>query len=139
VTVGTACCVVITWNSVHVIPLLGFFLDKFIYHRSLPPVFESWLGHYWRLFRLSLRLITFRGRKSSIIIYKFIWKQTDMGWSQFRNWNWWSIQELELMVNSNFGIDLYLKKIELGLINFELKFPIKKLHPQIKAPSIILI
>ena len=43
------------------------------------------------------------------------------------------------MVNSNFGIDLYLKKIKLGLINFELKFPIKKLHPQIKAPSIILI
>jgi len=35
-----------------------------------------------------------------------------------------SIQELELMANSNIGID-YLKKMELELINFELelKFP----------------
>ena len=50
-------------------------------HRSLPFVFESRLGHIWRLFRLSLRLITFgsrsahlayhvhkSGRKTSIII-----------------------------------------------------------------------
>ena len=50
-------------------------------HRSLPPVFESRRGHIWRLFRLSLRLITFgcrsahlayhvhkSGRKTSIII-----------------------------------------------------------------------
>ena len=30
-------------------------------HRSLPPVFESWCGHIWRLFHLWLRLITFGG------------------------------------------------------------------------------
>ena len=51
-------------------------------HISLPPVFESRRRHIWRLFRLSLRLITFgsrsahldylvhkSGRKTSIIIY----------------------------------------------------------------------
>ena len=54
-------------------------------HRSLPPVFESRRGHIWRLFCLSLRLITFGGRsahlaylvqkigsKTSIIIIIFI-------------------------------------------------------------------
>ena len=50
-------------------------------HRSLPPVFESRREYFWRLFRLSLRLVTFggssahlaylvhkSGRKTSIII-----------------------------------------------------------------------
>ena len=54
-------------------------------HRSLPPVFESRRGHNWRLFRLSLHLITFGGRsvhltyhvhtssrKTSIIIIIYI-------------------------------------------------------------------
>ena len=35
-------------------------------HRSLPPVFKSWRGHIWRLFRLSLRLITFGGRSAHL-------------------------------------------------------------------------
>ena len=35
-------------------------------HRSLPPVFESRRGHIWRLFRLSLRLITFGGRSAHL-------------------------------------------------------------------------
>ena len=35
-------------------------------HKSLPPVFESWPGHIWRLFRLSLRFITFRGRSAHL-------------------------------------------------------------------------
>ena len=43
------------WSSVSV-------LD----HRSLPPVFESGCGHIWRLFRLSLRLITFGGRSAHL-------------------------------------------------------------------------
>jgi len=59
-----------TWSS-------GSVLD----YRSLPPVFKSRRGHIWRLFCLSLRLITFgsrsahlaylvhkSGRKTSIII-----------------------------------------------------------------------
>ena len=33
-------------------------------HTSLPPVFESRRGHIWRLFRLSLRLITFGSRSA---------------------------------------------------------------------------
>ena len=35
-------------------------------HSSLPPVFESRRGHIWRLFRLSLRLITFGGRSAHL-------------------------------------------------------------------------
>ena len=35
-------------------------------HRSLPPVFESRRGHIWRLFRLSLRLITFGSRSAHL-------------------------------------------------------------------------
>ena len=35
-------------------------------YRSLPPVFESRRGHIWRLFRLSLRLITFGGRSAHL-------------------------------------------------------------------------
>ena len=37
-----------------------------LHHRSLPPVFESRRGHIWRLFRLSLRLITFGGRSAHL-------------------------------------------------------------------------
>jgi len=49
-----------------------------------------------------------------------------MGPIQFWNWNYWSIPEMELLVNSRIGID-YLKKLELELINLELelKFPTK--------------
>jgi len=36
-------------------------------HRSLPPVFESRRGHIRRLFRLSLRLITFGGRSAHLV------------------------------------------------------------------------
>ena len=35
-------------------------------HRSLPRVFEPRRGHIWRLFRLSLRLITFGGRSAHL-------------------------------------------------------------------------
>ena len=35
-------------------------------HRWLPPVFESRRRHIWRLFRLSLRLITFGGRSAHL-------------------------------------------------------------------------
>ena len=35
-------------------------------YRSPPPVFESRRGHIWRLFRLSLRLITFGGRSAHL-------------------------------------------------------------------------
>ena len=35
-------------------------------HRSLPPVFESRRGHIWRLFRLSLRFITFGSRSAHL-------------------------------------------------------------------------
>ena len=65
-------------------------------HRSLPPVFESRRGHIWRLFRLSLRLITFggrsahlpylvhkSGRKTSIIIIIITYIPT------YYNVNWW--------------------------------------------------
>jgi len=38
-------------------------------HRSLPPVFESRRGHIWRLFHLSLRLITFGGRSAHLAYY----------------------------------------------------------------------
>ena len=37
--------------------LTGSVLD----HRSLPPEFESWLGHIWRVFHLWLRFITSGG------------------------------------------------------------------------------
>ena len=36
-------------------------------HRSLPPVFESRRGHIWRLFHLSLHLITFGGRSAHLV------------------------------------------------------------------------
>ena len=35
-------------------------------HRLLPPVFESWRGHIWRLFHLWLRFITFGGRSAHL-------------------------------------------------------------------------
>ena len=35
-------------------------------HRSLPSVFESRRGHIWRLFRLSLHLITFGSRSAHL-------------------------------------------------------------------------
>ena len=38
-------------------------------HISLPPVFESRRGHIWRLFRLSLRLITV-GSRSAHLAYR---------------------------------------------------------------------
>ena len=47
-----------------------------------------------------------------------------------------SILELVLMVN--FGI-YYLKKMEMELINLELKFPTKKLNPQNNLPLNFLI
>ena len=46
------------------------------------------------------------------------------------------IPELELMGNSGIG---YLKKMELELINLELKFTTKKLNPQINLPFNFLI
>jgi len=83
---------IINWNDIIIIISIvthlgappwssGSVLD----HRSLPPVFESWRRHIWRLFRLSLRFITFgcgsshlaylvhkSGRKTSIIIMLLI-------------------------------------------------------------------
>ena len=44
-----------------------------------------------------------------------------------------SIPELELIVNSNSGID-YLKIMELRNFELELKFPTKKLNPEINLP-----
>ena len=52
-----ASCGAPPWSS-------GSMLD----HRSLPPMFESRRGHIWRLFRLSLRLITF-GSHSAHLAY----------------------------------------------------------------------
>ena len=48
-------------------------------HRLLPPVFESRRGHIWRLFRLSLRLIAFGGRKTSIIIIFTLSQSSHLG------------------------------------------------------------
>ena len=42
--------------------LVGSVLD----HRSLPPVFESWHGHIWRLFHLWLCFITSGGRSAHL-------------------------------------------------------------------------
>ena len=73
-------------------------------YRSQPPEFKSWRGHVWRVFHLSLRLITFRGRSAnlayhahksgnkisnivSIIIRK--WKPREMdigGWMSVSGW-----------------------------------------------------
>jgi len=53
-----------------------------------------------------------------------------------------SIQFCELMVNSNSGIVIdYLKKMELEVINFELKlkFPTKTFNAQINLPFNFLI
>ena len=44
-----------------------------------------------------------------------------------------SILELELMVNSNSGID-YLKENGIEIFELELKFPTKQLNPQINLP-----
>ena len=35
-------------------------------HRSLPPMFESWHGHIWRLFHLKLHYITIGGRSAHL-------------------------------------------------------------------------
>jgi len=77
-------------------------------YRSLPPVFKSRHGHIWRLFRLSVRLITFggrsahlaylvhkSGRKTSIIIII----QSDTGRST-RSWCMRIMHFLGLALNS---------------------------------------
>ena len=57
-----------SWEAIFSLPIRappwssGSVLD----HRSLPPVFESQRGHIWRLFRLSLRLITFGSRSAHL-------------------------------------------------------------------------
>ena len=86
-----------TFNETHWAPpwSSGSVLD----HKSLPPVFESRRGHIWRLFRLSLRLITFgsrsahlayhvhkNGRKTSIII---IINETHCVWDYIQNSRIW--------------------------------------------------
>ena len=43
-----------------------WFSGSVLDHRSLPPVFESWRGHIWRLFHLWLRFITFGGRSAHL-------------------------------------------------------------------------
>ena len=66
------------WHLCRAPPLSS---DSLLDHRSLPPVFESWRGHIWRLFHLWPHFITFgghsahlayhvhkSGRKTSIII-----------------------------------------------------------------------
>ena len=46
-------------------PLCGL-VSSALNHRSLPPEFESWRGHIWRVFPIWLRFITFRGRSAHL-------------------------------------------------------------------------
>ena len=61
----TECCLKLSWAP-------PWSSGSVLAHRSLPPVFESRRGHIWRLFCLSLRLITFGSRSAHLayIVHK---------------------------------------------------------------------
>jgi len=53
------------WRIVVLRGLIGSALD----HRSLPPEFESRVGHIWRVFHLSLRFFTVGGRSAHLVYH----------------------------------------------------------------------
>jgi len=69
-----------------------------------------------------------------ILFFYETWLKLYQTWHQF---NW--IPDLEVVDNSNLGIAYLKKKMELELINLELKFATKKFNPQISLPLNLLI
>ena len=54
------------YDLIYYLGCLCGLISSMVDHKSLPPEFESWCGHIWRVFHLWLCFITFGGRSAHL-------------------------------------------------------------------------